>query len=58
MAQINAHSLVNKTYILKDCISFHSLDILFITEMWVKKGDLSPYSELVSADYWCYDAYC
>ncbi|MGL4932751.1 MAG: endonuclease/exonuclease/phosphatase family protein, partial [Aeromonas sp.] len=56
MALINAHSLVNKTYILNDFMSAHNLDFLFITETWVKKGDLSPYSELVPADYCFYDA--
>lgn len=31
MALINAHSLVNKTFLLNDFISFQNLDFLFIT---------------------------
>lgn len=56
MALINVHSLVNKTFILNDFISSHSLDFLFITETWVKVGDLSPYSELVPTDYCFYNS--
>lgn len=56
IALINAHSLVNKTYILNYFITAHDLDFLFITESWVKVGDLSPYSELVPADYYFYNA--
>lgn len=56
MALINAHSLVNKTFILNDFLSSHSLDFLFITETWVKVGDLSPFSELVPTDYCFYNS--
>lgn len=50
MVLINAHSLVNKTFILNDFLSSQSLDFLFITETLVKVGDLSPYSKLVQTD--------
>lgn len=53
---INAHSLVNKTYILYDFITAHDLNFLFISESCVKVGDLSSYSELVPADYNFYNA--
>lgn len=56
MALINAHSLINKIFILNDFISSYSLDFLFITETWVKVGDLSPYSELVPTDYCFYNS--
>ncbi|XP_067283633.1 uncharacterized protein [Pseudorasbora parva] len=56
MAMINACSIVNKTFILCDFISIHKLDFLFITETWTKLGDLSPFTELVPADYSFYNS--
>ncbi len=50
MALINARSLVNKTFLLNDFFSSHSLDFMFITESWTKVGDLTPFSELVPSD--------
>lgn len=56
MALINALSLVNKTFILHDFITSNNLDFMFITETWMKVGDLSPYSELVPNDYCFYNS--
>lgn len=47
VALINARSLVNKTFILNDFFTPHTLDILCITETWIKPGDLSPFTKLV-----------
>ncbi len=56
MVLMNAHSLGNKTFILNNFLSSHSLDFLFITETLVKVGDLSPYSELVPTQYCFYNS--
>lgn len=50
MALINSRSLVNKTFLLNDFLSSHSLDFMFITESLTKVGDLTPFSELIPAD--------
>ncbi len=50
MALINAHSVVNKTFLLNYFYSSHNLDFLFITESWIKVGDLTPFSDLIPAD--------
>ncbi len=49
MALINARSLANKTFILNDLFASNELDFLFVTETWLKGGDMSPLSELSSA---------
>ncbi len=49
MALINAWSLVNKTFLLNYFFTTHALDFMFITETWIKVGDLSPFSDLVPA---------
>lgn len=46
IALINARSVANKTFILNDIIASHELDILFVTETWLRTGDLSPFTEL------------
>lgn len=43
-------SVVNKTFLLNDFFSSHNLDFMFITESWIKDGDLTPFSELVPVD--------
>ncbi len=48
MALINARSLANKTFILNDLFASHKLDFVFITETWLKAGDMSSLSELSS----------
>ncbi len=48
MALIIARSLANKTFILNDPFASHKLDFLFITEIWLKAGDMSSLSELSS----------
>lgn len=50
LALINARSVVNKTFLLNDFYSSHNLDFMFITESWIKVGDLTPLSELVPAN--------
>lgn len=47
MALINARSVVNKTFILRDFFTARSLDFLFITETCLSNGDLTPFSELL-----------
>ncbi len=47
VALINAGSLINKTFLLNYFFTSHALDILCITETWIKPGDLSPFTELV-----------
>ncbi len=48
MALLNVRSLLNKIFILQDYFTPHNLDFLFLTETWIKEGDLSPFTELVS----------
>lgn len=40
MALVYARSLCNKTFILRDLFTSKSLDVLFVTEMWLSSGDL------------------
>lgn len=49
-ALVNARSLVNKTFILKELFSEYNLDFLFVTETWLNVGELSPFSELLPPD--------
>ncbi len=42
-----ACSVVNKTFLLNYFFCSHILDFMFITESWIKDGDLIPFSELV-----------
>lgn len=51
MALTNARSLVNKTFICNDFIVSNDLNFFFVTESWIKSGDLSPFSELVPPDF-------
>ena len=50
MALLNARSLVNKTFLLNDFYSSHNLDFMFITESWIKVGDLTPFADLIPSD--------
>lgn len=50
VALVNDRSLWNKTYILNDFFTFHALDILCVTETWVRPGELSTFSKLVPQD--------
>lgn len=50
MALVNARSLSNKTFILNDFFISHALDVLFVTETWLKNGDQSSLSELSPSD--------
>ncbi|KAL6464601.1 hypothetical protein MHYP_G00269180 [Metynnis hypsauchen] len=46
---MNARSLANKTFILRDFFSSRSLDFLCVTETWIGPGDHSALVELLSA---------
>ncbi len=50
MALVNARSLSNKTFILNDFFTSHALDFLFVTETWLKNGDISSLGELSPSD--------
>ncbi len=50
MALVNSRSVVNKTFLLNDFFTSQCLDFLFLTETWIKVGDLSPFTELVPPD--------
>ncbi len=50
MALVNARSISNKSFILNDFFTSHSLDFLFITETWLKHGDLMPLVEIAPLD--------
>lgn len=43
---MNARSVSNKTFILKDFFPTQNLDFLFIIETWLNNGDSAPFSEL------------
>lgn len=50
VALINARSVVNKTFLINNFFTTQDLDILFITETWIKPDELSPFTELVPYD--------
>lgn len=50
---VNARSLANKTFILKDLFTSRELDFLFVTEMWMTVGESSTFTELLPHDC-CY----
>lgn len=50
MALLNVRSLVNKTFVLNDLFSTSGLDVLFLTETWIRPGELIPFSELLPLD--------
>ena len=52
-ALVNARSICNKTFILQDSFTSNSLEILFITEIWMSVGDSSAFTELVPSDCSC-----
>lgn len=45
MALLNVQAVGNKTFILNDFMVENKLDFLFLTETWLKVGDVSPMSE-------------
>ncbi|XP_039866220.1 uncharacterized protein LOC120720561 [Simochromis diagramma] len=51
MALLNTRSLSNKTFILNDLILSSGLDFLFLTETWLRPGELFPFLELLPPDY-------
>lgn len=50
---VNARSLSNMTFILKDFFTSRGLDFLCVTETWVSVGESSAFSQLLPQDY-CY----
>ncbi|CAJ1061240.1 RNA-directed DNA polymerase from mobile element jockey [Xyrichtys novacula] len=50
---VNARSLANKTFILKDFFMSRGLDFLCVTETWLSTGESSPLIELCPPDC-CY----
>lgn len=46
-ALVNARSIVNKTFILKDYFTSQNLDLLFVTETWLSVGESAALSELL-----------
>ena len=51
IAPVNARSLANKTFILRDFLSSHALDFLCLTETWIGAGECSALNELSPPDY-------
>ncbi len=47
---VNARSLSNKTFILRDLFNSRDLDFLCVTETWINAGECSPLVELLPAD--------
>ncbi|KAL6455414.1 hypothetical protein MHYP_G00361580 [Metynnis hypsauchen] len=50
MALVNARSLANKTFILKDFFMSRGLDFLCVTETWMTVGESSAFCELFPPD--------
>lgn len=46
-ALLNARSIANKTFLLNDFFTSRKLDFMFLTETWLHKGELTPFSELL-----------
>ena len=44
---VNARSIINKSFILKDFFKSQELDFLFISETWLSVGESSAFTELV-----------
>ena len=49
-ALLNARSVKEKTFILNDLFSLHELDILFLTETWIRPGESAAFTELLPPD--------
>ena len=47
----NAHSIRNKTFLLHDYISEHDLDLMMITETWLREGDSAIINECTPPGY-------
>ncbi|XP_061840728.1 uncharacterized protein [Nerophis lumbriciformis] len=47
---VNARSLTNKTFILKDLFISRGLDFLCVTETWLRTGEFAPLNELSSPE--------
>ncbi|KAB5530630.1 hypothetical protein PHYPO_G00131520 [Pangasianodon hypophthalmus] len=56
MALLNVRTVGNKTFMLNDFISNHPLDFLFLSETWLKVGDLTPMTELLPQGYSYYNS--
>lgn len=47
LALLNVRSVTNKTFLLNDLFTARNLDFMFLTETWLREGDLAPLSELL-----------
>nr|XP_061839065.1 uncharacterized protein LOC133621161 isoform X1 [Nerophis lumbriciformis]XP_061839075.1 uncharacterized protein LOC133621161 isoform X1 [Nerophis lumbriciformis] len=47
---VNARSLTNKTFILKDFFTSRGLDFLCVTETWLRAGESAPLNELLPSE--------
>ena len=47
LALLNVRSITNKTFLLNDFFTSRKLDFMFLTETWLREGDLAPFSELL-----------
>lgn len=50
---VNARSLANKTFVLKDFFTSRGLDFLCVTETWLSDGESSAFTEFLHHDC-CY----
>ncbi|XP_014185285.2 uncharacterized protein LOC106632421 [Haplochromis burtoni] len=50
MALLNTRSLVNKSFVVNDFFLASRLDVLFLTETWIRPGESSSFSELLPLD--------
>lgn len=46
----NVRSLANKTFILKDFFTHRDLDLMLLTETWLRPGELNCFTELLPSD--------
>ena len=47
LALLNVRSVTNKTFLLNDFFTSRKLDFMFLTETWLREGELSPFTELL-----------
>ena len=52
---VNARSLANKTFILRDFFCSRALDFFCVTETWIGAGESSALAELLPADCCCFN---
>lgn len=50
LALLNARSVLNKTHVLRDFFGTHKLDVMLLTETWLRAGEVAPLLELCPTD--------